>query len=275
MAYFYADFFPRSSKRGGAWMTNFLEQGTWSGRVMRPHVSIVCNFTKPTASQPSLLTHGEVKTLFHEFGHALHSILSECTYASVSGTNVYWDFVELPSQVMENWAYEAEGLGLFARHFQTSQAMPQQLIDKINNAANFMAGWMSLRQLSFGFLDMAWHAQDPSDVQEIEAFERSHLERTLFFPPVAGTAMSPSFSHIFAGGYSAGYYSYKWAEVLDADAFEYFKEKGIFSKEVAQSFRQNVLSKGGSEHPMELYKRFRGREPDTKALLRRDGLISD
>jgi peptidyl-dipeptidase Dcp len=275
MAFFYADFFPRASKRGGAWMTNFLEQGTWDGRVCRPHVSIVCNFTKPSSTAPSLLTHGEVKTLFHEFGHALHSILSDCHYASISGTNVYWDFVELPSQVMENWAYEPEGLALFARHYQTGQPMPQELIQKINDASNYMAGWMSLRQLSFSFLDMAWHGQDPSDVNDIEAFERSHVERALFFPAVPGTAMSTSFSHIFSGGYSAGYYSYKWAEVLDADAFEFFKEKGIFDREVAQAFRKNVLSRGGSEHPMELYKRFRGREPDPKALLRRDGLIPD
>lgn len=275
MAYFYADFFPRASKRGGAWMTNYLEQGTWNGRLCRPHVSIVCNFTKPTSTQPSLLTHGEVKTLFHEFGHALHSILSDCRYASIAGTNVYWDFVELPSQVMENWAYEPEALALFARHFQTRAPMPKELIDKLNLASTFMAGWLSLRQLAFGFLDMAWHAQDPSDAQEIESFERSHVERALFFPPVAGTALSTSFTHIFSGGYSAGYYSYKWAEVLDADAFEYFKEKGIFSRDVANAFRKNVLSRGGSEHPMDLYKRFRGREPDPKALLRRDGLIAE
>jgi len=275
MAYFYADFFPRASKRGGAWMTNYLEQGTWDGRISRPHVSIVCNFTKPSSTQPSLITHGEVKTLFHEFGHALHSILSDCRYTSISGTNVYWDFVELPSQVMENWAYEHEALALFARHYQTGQPMPKELIDKINLASTYMAGWMSMRQLSFGLLDMAWHGQDPSDAQDVEKFERSHVERTLFFPPVAGTAMSTSFTHIFSGGYSAGYYSYKWAEVLDADAFEYFKEKGIFSKDVATAFRSNVLSRGGSEHPMELYKRFRGREPDPKALLRREGLISE
>ncbi len=273
MAYFYADFFPRASKRGGAWMTNFLEQGTWNGKINRPHVSIVCNFTKPTSTQPSLLTHGEVKTLFHEFGHALHSILSDCRYASIAGTNVYWDFVELPSQVMENWAYEPEGLALFAKHYQTGAPIPPELIDKIKKASTFMAGWMGVRQLSFGFLDMAWHSQDPSDALDIEAFERSQVERTLFFPPVAGTAMSTAFTHIFSGGYSAGYYSYKWAEVLDADAFEFFKEKGIFSKDVAKSFRENVLSRGGSEHPMELYKKFRGREPDPRALLRRDGLI--
>ncbi|MGZ3659697.1 MAG: M3 family metallopeptidase [Bdellovibrionota bacterium] len=275
MAFFYADFFPRASKRGGAWMTNFLEQGTWDGRVCRPHVSIVCNFTKPSSTQPSLLTHGEVKTLFHEFGHALHSILSDCHYASISGTNVYWDFVELPSQVMENWAYEPEGLALFARHYQTDQNMPAEMIQKINDASTYMAGWMSLRQLSFSFLDMAWHSSDPGDNLDIESFERSHVQRALFFPPVAGTAMSTSFTHIFSGGYSAGYYSYKWAEVLDADAFEYFKEKGIFSSDVAHAFRANVLSRGGTEHPMDLYKRFRGREPDPKALLRRDGLIAE
>ncbi|MGZ3736278.1 MAG: M3 family metallopeptidase [Bdellovibrionota bacterium] len=275
MAFFYADFFPRASKRGGAWMTNFLEQGTWDGRVCRPHVSIVCNFTKPSSTQPSLLTHGEVKTLFHEFGHALHSILSDCHYASISGTNVYWDFVELPSQVMENWAYEPDGLALFARHYQTGQNMPAEMIQKINDASTYMAGWMSLRQLSFSFLDMAWHSSDPGDNLDIESFERSHVQRALFFPPVAGTAMSTSFTHIFSGGYSAGYYSYKWAEVLDADAFEYFKEKGIFSSDVAHAFRANVLSRGGTEHPMDLYKRFRGREPDPKALLRRDGLIAE
>ena len=275
MAWFYADFFPRASKRGGAWMTNFLEQGTWNGKVCRPHVSIVCNFTKPTATQPSLLTHGEVKTLFHEFGHALHSILSDCRYASIAGTNVYWDFVELPSQVMENWAYEPEGLALFAKHYQTHAPMPQELIQKIRKASTFMAGWMGVRQLSFAFLDMAWHAQDTSEIDDVEEFEVREMARTRFFPPVPGTSMSTSFSHIFAGGYSAGYYSYKWAEVLDADAFEFFKEKGIFDPEVAKSFRQNVLSRGGTEHPMELYKRFRGREPDPKALLRRDGLIPE
>jgi peptidyl-dipeptidase Dcp len=275
MAYFYADFFPRASKRGGAWMTNFLDQGMWDGRICRPHVSIVCNFTKPTASTPSLLTHGEVRTLFHEFGHALHSILSDCRYASLSGTNVYWDFVELPSQVMENWAYEPEGLALFAKHYQTGAPIPQALIDKIRAALTFQAGWLSMRQISFGLLDMAWHGQDTSEAGDIESFERSHMERALFFPPVAGTSMSTAFTHIFSGGYSAGYYSYKWAEVLDADAFEFFKEKGIFSREVAKKFRENVLARGGTEHPMELYKRFRGREPDPKALLRRDGLIAE
>lgn len=274
MGYFYADFFPRASKKGGAWMTNYLEQGTWDGKKTRPHVSIVCNFTKPTATQPSLLTLDEVRTLFHEFGHALHSILTDCTYASLSGTNVYWDFVELPSQVMENWVNEREALALYAKHYQTGEIIPKALVEKIKASSNFQAGWMSVRQISFGFLDLAWHAQDPSAVDDLEAFERAQIGRTLFFPPVAGTANSAAFSHIFSGGYSAGYYSYKWAEVLDADAFEFFQEKGIFSKEVAESFKKHVLSRGGTEHPMELYKKFRGREPDPKALLRRDGLIA-
>ncbi len=273
MGYFYADFFPRASKKSGAWMTNYLEQGIWGGKKSRPHVSIVCNFTKPTASQPSLLTLEEVRTLFHEFGHSLHSLLTDCTYASLSGTNVYWDFVELPSQVMENWVNEQEALSLYAKHYQTGETIPESLVKKIKASSTFQSGWMSMRQVSFGFLDLAWHAQDPSDVDDVEAFERANLQRTLFFPPVAGTSTSAAFSHIFAGGYSAGYYSYKWAEVLDADAFEFFREKGIFSKEVAESFKQHVLSRGGTEHPMELYKKFRGREPDPKALLRRDGLI--
>lgn len=273
MGYFYADFFPRASKRGGAWMTNFLEQGTWGGQKLRPHVSIVCNFTKPTTSQPSLLTLDEVRTLFHEFGHALHSLLTDCTYNSLSGTNVYWDFVELPSQIMENWVYEQESLALFAKHYQTGQVIPHELIQKIKDSSNFQAGWMSLRQLSFGLLDLAWHSQDTSSVEDVLKFEREQVGHTQFFPPIPGTSISAAFSHIFAGGYSAGYYSYKWAEVLDADAFEYFKEKGIFDEMVAQSFRKHVLSRGGTEHPMELYKRFRGREPDPKALLRRDGLI--
>lgn len=273
VGYFYADFFPRASKRGGAWMTNFLEQGTWDGKLSRPHVSIVCNFTKPTASQPSLLTLDEVRTTFHEFGHALHSLLTDCHYVSLAGTNVYWDFVELPSQVMENWVNEQEALALYARHYENGKVIPQELVERIKASSNFQAGWMSMRQLTFGMLDLAWHAQDPSEVDDVEAFERAQTSRTLFFPPVAGTSMSASFSHIFAGGYSAGYYSYKWAEVLDADAFEFFQEKGIFNREVADKFRSHVLSRGGTEHPMELYKKFRGREPDPKALLRRDGLV--
>lgn len=275
MGYFYADFFPRASKRGGAWMTNYLEQGTWNGKKMRPHVGIVCNFTKPTATQPSLLTLGEVRTLFHEFGHALHSLLTDCQYATIAGTNVYWDFVELPSQIMENWSTEEESLGFYATHYENGKPMPKELIEKIKKSAQFQAGMMSVRQIGLGLIDMAWHSEDPSNVKDVEEFEKKAISQTSFFPFYPGTSTSTSFSHIFAGGYSSGYYSYKWAEVLDADAFEYFKEKGIFSEEVAKKFREHVLSRGGSEHPMELYKRFRGREPDAKALLRRDGLIKE
>lgn len=270
---FYADFFPRETKKGGAWMTNYREQGLWSGKVLRPHVSIVCNFTKPTPTKPSLLTHDEVATLFHEFGHALHGMLSDCTYRSISGTSVYWDFVELPSQIMENWVKEKEGLDLFARHYQTKEPIPAELVQKLKRAQKFQAGWMSLRQLGLGMLDMAWHSTDPTAVGDVDVFESSALSETRLLPKVEGTNTSAAFSHIFAGGYSAGYYSYKWAEVLDADAFEYFKEKGLFDPEVARLFKENILSRGGTEHPMELYKKFRGREPDPNALLRRDGLI--
>lgn len=269
---FYTDFFPRESKRGGAWMTNFREQGFFLGAVRRPHVSIVCNFTKPTPTKPSLLSYDEVQTLFHEFGHALHGLLSKCTYRSLSGPNVYWDFVELPSQIMENWTKEKEGLDLFARHYQTGASIPKDLLEKMLRADKFQAGYYSLRQVSFALLDMKWHTADPSLIKEIDDFENSTTEKTRVFPLVPGTNSSASFSHIFAGGYSAGYYSYKWAEVLDADAFEFFKERGLFNNEVAGSFRDNILSRGGTEHPMVLYKRFRGREPDPKALLRRDGL---
>jgi peptidyl-dipeptidase Dcp len=270
---FYTDFFPRETKKGGAWMTSFRDQGLLDGDVKRPHISIVCNFTKPTPTKPSLLSYDEVKTLFHEFGHALHGMLSDCTYRSLSGTNVYWDFVELPSQIMENWVAEKEGLDLFARHYETNQPIPADLVAKIKKSEKFQAGWASLRQLQFGMLDMAWHSQDPSKIADVEAFETQSTQTTRILPKIAGTNSSCSFSHIFAGGYSAGYYSYKWAEVLDADAFEYFKEKGLFNSEVAQKFKDNVLSRGGTEHPMELYKKFRGREPDPNALLRRDGLI--
>lgn len=270
---FYADFFPRASKKSGAWMTTFREQGLQAGKVLRPHASIVCNFTKPTASQPSLLNLDEVRTLFHEFGHALHGLLSDCKYVSTGGTNVYWDFVELPSQIMENWAQEKEGLALFARNYKTGEKIPDSLVEKIKKAATFQAGMNCIRQLSFGLLDLAWHAGDPTSVKDVEELEESAMAATRLLPKIKGTLQSPSFSHIFAGGYSAGYYSYKWAEVLDADAFEFFKEKGLFNREVAMRFRENVLSKGGTEHPMELYKRFRGREPDENALLRRDGLL--
>jgi peptidyl-dipeptidase Dcp len=255
-------------------MTAYREQGYHNGQVRRPHVSIVCNFTKPTASKPSLLTYEEVQTLFHEFGHALHGLLSQCTYRSLAGTNVYWDFVELPSQIMENWVKEKEGLDIFARHYQSKQPIPQELVDKIKKASQFQAGYYSMRQLQFAFLDMAWHAQDPRNVTDVDQFETKATEHTRALPKIPGTNTSVSFSHIFAGGYSAGYYSYKWAEVLDADAFEYFKEAGLFNREIAEKFKANILSRGGTEHPMELYKKFRGREPDPKALLRREGLLT-
>ena len=270
---FYMDFFPRETKKGGAWMTSFREQGLWNGQVKRPHVSIVCNFTKPTATKPSLLSYDEVQTLFHEFGHALHGLLSKCTYRSLAGTNVYWDFVELPSQMMENWTGEKESLDLFARHFETNEPIPNELVQKIKKAAKFQSGWMSLRQLSFAWLDMKWHTANPKDISDIDQFETDVDDFTRLLPKEPGSNKSCSFGHIFGGGYAAGYYSYKWAEVLDADAFEYFKEKGLFSKEVATKFKNSILSRGGTAHPMDLYKEFRGREPDPNSLLRRDGLI--
>jgi peptidyl-dipeptidase Dcp len=270
---FYTDFFPRETKKDGAWMTTFRDQGYFMGKNRRPHVSIVCNFTKPTPTKPSLISYDEVTTLFHEFGHALHGMLSQCNYRSLSGTNVYWDFVELPSQIMENWAREKDGLDLFAKHYETNQSIPAELVQKIKAAHRFQAGYYSLRQSNFGSLDLAWHTTDPSQISDVVKFELLATEKTRLFPYFEGTNMSCSFSHIFAGGYSAGYYSYKWAEVLDADAFEFFQEKGIFSPEVATLFKNEILSKGGTEHPMSLYKKFRGREPDPNALLRREGLI--
>jgi peptidyl-dipeptidase Dcp len=270
---FYTDFFPRPTKKGGAWMTNFREQGLWGNSIKRPHVSIVCNFTQPTATKPSLLSYDEVTTLFHEFGHALHGLLSKCKYRSLGGTNVYWDFVELPSQIMENWAKEKEGLDLFAQHYETNQLLPQELIQKIKKAEKFQSGWMSLRQVSFGLLDMNWYTTDPDKVTDVDSFETQVSDITRIIPKEAGTNMSCGFSHIFAGGYSAGYYSYKWAEVLDADAFEYFKEQGLFNKKIADQFKNSILSRGGTEHPMKLYIEFRGREPDANSLLKRDGLI--
>ncbi len=273
MGLFYTDFFPRETKKSGAWMTTFREQGLHDGQVKRPHVAIVCNFTKPTATKPSLLTYDEVRTLFHEFGHALHGILADGTYPSVTGTSVYWDFVELPSQIMENWVGEKEGLDVFAKHYETNEPIPAELVNKLKRAQKFQTGWMMMRQLQFATLDMEWYSTDPKTISDVDAFETKATETTRLMPKVSGTNNSCSFSHIFAGGYSAGYYSYKWAEVLDADAFEYFLEKGIFNQEVAQKFKENILSRGGSEHPMELYKKFRGREPDPNALLRRDGLI--
>ena len=270
---FYADFFPRKGKRNGAWMTSFKSQYIKEGKNERPHVSNVCNFTKPTETKPSLLTFNEVTTLFHEFGHGLHGMLANTTYPSLSGTSVFWDFVELPSQIMENWCYEPEALALFAKHYETGEIIPQKYVEKIKESASFQEGMATLRQLSFGLLDMAFHSNDPSGILDIKSFEKSIFENTTLFPDVAENCMSVSFSHIFNGGYSSGYYSYKWAEVLDADAFAYFQEKGIFDKETATKFKDNILSKGGTELPMELYKRFRGQEPNAKALLERAGLV--
>lgn len=270
---FYTDFFPRAGKRNGAWMTSF--KGQWKDGELndRPHVSIVCNFTKPTKTKPSLLTFNEVTTLFHEFGHALHGMLANGTYQSLSGTSVFWDFVELPSQIFENWCYEKECLDFFAKHYETGEKIPEELIEKIKNSANYQQGYQTLRQVSFGLLDMGFHGQKPSDDLDVERFEKSIMTETDLLPKVEGTMMSTAFSHIFQGGYAAGYYSYKWAEVLDADAFELFQEKGIFDPETAEAFANHVLSAGGTEHPSVLYARFRGRDPKEDALLKRAGLI--
>lgn len=269
---FYADFFPREGKRNGAWMTVYKPQYKKDGENDRPHISIVCNFTKPTKTKPSLLTFNEVTTLFHEFGHALHGMLANTTYPSLSGTSVFWDFVELPSQVLENWCYEKEALELFATHYETGEVIPMQLIEKIKASATFHEGMQTLRQISFGLLDMSWHGSDPSNIEDVKAHELYAFDNTRLYPDVAKNCMSTSFSHIFQGGYSSGYYSYKWAEVLDADAFEYFLEEGVFSKDVAKKFKDNILSQGGIEDPMVLYKRFRGKEPKPDALLKRAGL---
>ncbi|ALJ04803.1 peptidase M3 [Pseudalgibacter alginicilyticus] len=274
IAIFYADFFPRPGKRNGAWMTVYKPQFIKAGENSRPHISNVCNFTKPTKTKPSLLTFNEVTTLFHEFGHGLHGMLANTTYPSLSGTNVFWDFVELPSQVMENWCYEKEALKLFATHFETGELIPMDLIEKIKESATFHQGMQTLRQLSFGLLDMSWHANEkPETITNVKAYETKAFKNTTLYPEVAENCMSTAFSHIFQGGYSSGYYSYKWAEVLDADAFEYFQEKGIFNKEVALKFKDHVLSQGGTENPMTLYKRFRGQEPQPEALLKRAGLL--
>ncbi|WP_299111842.1 M3 family metallopeptidase [uncultured Winogradskyella sp.] len=270
---FYADFFPRSGKRNGAWMTSYKPQMIKNGVNERPHISNVCNFTKPTKSKPSLLTFNEVTTLFHEFGHALHGMLANTTYPSLSGTSVFWDFVELPSQMLENWCYEKEALELFAMHYETGEVIPMELIDKIKASSTFHEGMQTLRQISFGLLDMSWHGIDPSEIKDVKKHEVEAFGDTNLYPDVAENCMSTSFSHIFQGGYSSGYYSYKWAEVLDADAFEYFKEEGIFNKEIAHKFKTFVLSQGGTENPMTLYKKFRGQEPKPEALLRRAGLL--
>lgn len=272
---FYADFHPRSGKRGGAWMTSFKSQYIQEGINNRPHISNVCNFTKPTATKPSLLTFNEVTTLFHEFGHALHGMLADTVYPGLSGTSVYWDFVELPSQIMENWCYEREALELFAVHYETGEPIPMEYIKKIKESATFQEGLATLRQIGFGLLDMSWHSADPTKITDVKEQELLAFQETDLFPDVPETCMSTSFSHIFQGGYSSGYYSYKWAEVLDADAFAYFKEKGIFNKEVATKFKDHILSKGGTEKPMELYIRFRGSEPKIEALLERAGLLAN
>ncbi len=272
VAIFYADFFPRKGKRNGAWMTSYKSQSIRNGKNNRPHISNVCNFTPPTSTKPSLLTFNEVTTLFHEFGHGLHGILANTVYPSLSGTSVFWDFVELPSQIFENWCYEPEALALFAKHYETGEIIPQEYVEKIKESASFQEGMATMRQISFGLLDMTYHGK-PQTIEDVKAFEEKAFENTKLYPDVAENCMSTSFSHIFQGGYSSGYYSYKWAEVLDADAFAYFQEKGIFDKEVATKFKENVLSKGGTEHPMTLYKKFRGQEPKPEALLKRAGLV--
>lgn len=273
VAIFYADFHPRPGKRNGAWMTSYKSQYKKDGENSRPHISIVCNFTRPTATKPSLLTFNEVTTLFHEFGHALHGMLANTVYPSLSGTSVFWDFVELPSQVLENWCYEKEALSLFAHHYQTGELIPMEYVEKIKASATFMEGVQTLRQLSFGLLDMHWHGINPTAVTNVKTHEQEAFAATDLYPDTPETCMSTAFSHIFQGGYSAGYYSYKWAEVLDADAFEAFLEEGIFNKTVATRFKDFVLSQGGTDNPMELYQKFRGAPPKPEALLRRAGLI--
>lgn len=272
LAVLYTDFFPRKGKKDGAWMTEF--KGQWiddkTGENSRPHVSLVMNFTKPTETKPALLTLGEVETFLHEFGHSLHGMFADTHYESLSGTNVYWDFVELPSQFMENYVTEKQFLDTFARHYKTGELMPADLIGKVKKTRNYLCGYQCIRQLSFGYLDMVWFTREKPFDEDVITYEHEAMNEVQLMPIVPGCCMSVQFSHIFAGGYSAGYYSYKWAEVLDADAFSLFQEKGIFNKEVAQSFRENVLSRGGTEDPSELYERFRGRKPTIKALLKRN-----
>ena len=274
LAVLYTDFHPRAGKQGGAWMTSYKEQ--WidrqTGENSRPHISLVMNFTKPTKDKPALLTHGEVNTFLHEFGHSLHGMFANTTYKSLSGTSVFWDFVELPSQFMENYAVEKEFLHTFARHYKTGELLPDELVQSIIDSQNFNVAYACLRQVSFGLLDMAWYTRQEAFDGDVEAYERKAWEKAQVLPQVENTCMSVQFSHIFAGGYAAGYYSYKWAEVLDADAFSVFKRHGIFDQKTAQSFRDNILSKGGTEHPMTLYKRFRGGEPTIDALLKRNGI---
>ena len=273
LAVLYADFHPRAGKRSGAWMTSYKEQWKDENGNSRPHVSVTMNFTKPSADKPALLTFSEVNTFLHEFGHALHGMFADTTYQSLSGTNVYWDFVELPSQFMENFAIEKEFLNTFAKHYQTGETLPEELIQRIVESSNFMVAYACLRQLSFGLLDMAWYTRTEPFEGDVRAYEEEAWKETQILPNIPEACMTVQFSHIMAGGYAAGYYSYKWAEVLDADAFSLFKEKGIFNTETANSFREHVLSKGGTEHPMILYKRFRGQEPGIEALLKRNGII--
>ena len=273
IALLYTDFHPRKGKRGGAWMTSYKPQYKYKNTNERPHISIVCNFTKPTKNKPSLLTFYEVTTLFHEFGHALHGILANTTFKSLSGTNVSWDFVELPSQIFENWCYEKEALNLFAFHYETKKVIPIDLIKKIKKSANYNQASQTLRQLSIGLLDMNWHNINPEEIKDVKKYESKVLEKLTFTKELNEVCMSTGFSHIFQGGYSAGYYSYKWAEVLDADAFEYFKEQGIFNKKIASKFKNNILSKGGTEDPMDLYIKFRGRKPTIDALLKRSQIV--
>lgn len=268
----YGDFFPRTGKNQGAWKTSYRDQGLFHGKIERPVVAIVCNFTKPTNDRPSLLTHGEVTTLYHEMGHATHALLSDVTYSSHAGTSVLWDFVELPSQLQENWCYEKEMLDTFAAHYETGEKIPAALVQKLRDSMHFMVGWGGLRQAGLGTLDMAWHSTDPSKIGDVAAFEDEAVKDTALFPRLGGIT-SASFGHIFAGGYSAGYYSYKWAEVLDADTFELFLERGLYDAKTAQSYCENILSRGGSEDPADLYRNFRGRDADPDALLRREGLL--
>ena len=269
----YTDFHPRDGKQGGAWMTSYKDQWlTPEGEDHRPHVSVTMNFTKPTATKPALLTFEEVETFLHEFGHALHGLFSKCKYRSLSGTNVFWDFVELPSQFMENYAVEPDFLRTFARHYQTDEPLPEALLQRITKSRNFNVAYACMRQVSFGLLDMAYYTLSEPLQEDIRAFERAAWQEAQLLPPVPECCMSTQFGHIMSGGYAAGYYSYKWAEVLDADAFEHFKERGVFSREAADSFRENVLSRGSSEDPMTLYLRFRGKAPSIQALLKRNGL---
>ena len=272
LALFYADFFPRASKRGGAWMTEFRGQSIRDGVEYRPFISTVMNFTKPTADAPALITHDELVTFLHEFGHALHGIFAEGRYGSLTGTNVSRDFVELPSQIMENWAFEPEYLNSFAKHYQTGEPIPAELIEKVVAAKNYLAGYGQVRQLHFGYLDMAWHSLTELPAESTVEFEQKVLAPYAVMPEVEGVAFSTSFSHIFSGGYSAGYYSYKWAEVLEADAFSLFKEKGIFNTEVSNSFRKNILSMGGTEDEAVIYRNFRGHDPEPQALMEKLGL---